>query len=94
GSPWVKGPLALLGWVYLTITAVRQDVQVLQSDDERARAPAIIDLLFNIALVLLHGVPRSPVVSLANEKPEPWLASVDEAPLIDKPQAPVEVKTG
>ncbi|MGO2711777.1 dermonecrotic toxin domain-containing protein [Pseudomonas helleri] len=94
GSPWVKGPLALLGWVYLTFTAVRQDVDVLQSDDDRARAPAIIDLLFNIALVLLHGVPRSPIASLANEGPEPWRASALEAPTIDKPQASVEVKTG
>ncbi|MQT41584.1 MULTISPECIES: dermonecrotic toxin domain-containing protein [unclassified Pseudomonas] len=94
GSPWIKGPLALLGWVYLTFTAVRQDIHMLQSDDERARTPAIIDLLFNIALVLLHGVPRSPVVGVANEEPEPWLASALDAPMIEKPLAPVEVKTG
>jgi len=94
GSPWVKGPLALLGWVFLTFTAVRQDIHVLESDDERGRAPAIIDLLFNIALVLLHGVQRSPGGSASKEQLPPWQETAVPSAVIDVNPPPAEVKPG
>lgn len=93
GSPWIKGPLALLGWVYQAFTAVRQDIQVLESEDERGRVPAMIDLLFNIALVLLHGVQR-PSVARKDEGPPPWLAPVPQDALSTGAPAPVEVTPG
>ena len=56
--PLLRGPVAVASWLLLTISALKQDVTALNSDDERSKAPAVIDLLFNIALVLLHVAQR------------------------------------
>lgn len=56
--PLLRGPVAIASWLLLTISALKQDVSALNSDDERSKAPAVIDLLFNIALVLLHVAQR------------------------------------
>ncbi|WP_218574342.1 hypothetical protein, partial [Pseudomonas sp. FSL R10-1339] len=53
---------------------VKQDFKALESDDEETKAPAIIDLLFNIALVLLH-VANKPDVS------SPQIQPIDDAHL-------------
>lgn len=60
--PVLRGPIAVAGWLLLTVSAVKQDFKALESDDERTKAPAIIDLFFNIALVLLH-VAHTPALT-------------------------------
>ena len=52
--PLVRGPVALAGWLLSTVTALQADIQALKSDAEGDKTPAIIDLLFNICVVLLH----------------------------------------
>lgn len=61
--PMLRGPIAVAGWLLLTVLAVKQDFKALESEDEQTKAPAIIDLLFNIALVLLHVANRPDVSS-------------------------------
>lgn len=58
--PLIRGPLGTLGWLFVTVSALKNDIAALRGDDERARAPAMIDLLFNIAVVLLHGGQHVP----------------------------------
>lgn len=53
--PLIRGPVAIFGWLLLTVSALKNDIAALRGDDERLKAPAIIDVLFNIAVVLLHG---------------------------------------
>lgn len=72
--PMLRGPIAIAGWLLLTVLAVKQDFKALESDDEETKAPAIIDLLFNIALVLLH-VANKPDVS------SPQIQPIDDAHL-------------
>lgn len=93
--PLMRGPVAVAGWLLLTVNAVQQDFTALASDEEKTKAPAIIDLLFNIALVLLHisqpatqGEPQDPTqVVLA----EPALSSIAGA---EAEPAPVNVRQG
>lgn len=61
--PVLRGPLAIAGWLLLTVSAVKQDFRALESDDENAKAPAIVDLFFNIALVLLHVAHKPALTS-------------------------------
>ena len=58
--PMLKLPWALhvLNAVVMTVLALQSDVQRLRSPDSTARAPALIDLLFNIGLTLLHLGPE------------------------------------
>lgn len=61
--PMLRGPIAVAGWLLLTVSAVKQDFRALESDEEKTKAPAIIDLFFNIALVLLHVAHRPALTS-------------------------------
>lgn len=76
--PMVRGPIAIAGWLLLTVSAVKQDFRALASDDEHTKAPAIIDLLFNIALVLLH-VANKPALTSSQVQPleDAHVASVE-----------------
>ena len=57
--PMLKLPWALhvLNAVVMTVLALQTDVQSLRSPDSTSRAPALIDLLFNVGLTLLHLRP-------------------------------------
>ena len=84
--PLLRGPVAVFSWVLLTVSALKHDIEALGSDSEDTRAPAIIDLLFNIGMVLLHvtqPVPSSdePLHEVANVAPR----------LIGPPVRPPEV---
>ena len=58
-------PLRLIAGISMTYLAVQHDIEALRSDDEPEKAAAIIDLLFNCALVLLHLRP------VAGQRPLP-----------------------
>lgn len=50
-------PLRVIAGVSLTYLAVQNDIEALRAPDEQGKAQALIDLLFNCALVLLHVRP-------------------------------------
>ncbi|WP_241824486.1 hypothetical protein [Pseudomonas fluorescens] len=52
--PLTRGPLMLAGWMMVLITSLKQDLPALDSDDPKAKELALIDLLLNTAMVLLH----------------------------------------
>ncbi|MEK1836077.1 MAG: DUF6543 domain-containing protein [Pseudomonas sp.] len=52
--PLTRGPLMLAGWMTVLITSLKQDLPALDSDDPKAKELALIDLLLNTAMVLLH----------------------------------------
>lgn len=89
--PLLRGPVAIASWLLLTISALKQDVSALNSDDERSKAPAVIDLLFNIALVLLHVTQRpGGAVPAANGELEEQAVLEGEEPAGQPPLPVVE----
>ena len=52
-------PLRMLTGMTFTYLAVQKDIETLRSMDEHSKAPAVIDLLFNCAVVLLHLTPAT-----------------------------------
>ena len=50
----VRGPLAAVGWLMQLVQSLTQDVPALESHDPTARELAWVDLLQNIAMLLLH----------------------------------------
>ncbi|MDQ0122274.1 hypothetical protein J2W17_001219 [Pseudomonas lini] len=52
--PLVQGPAMLAGWLVVLVSSLEQDVTGLDSDDPTTRELALIDLLLNTAMVLLH----------------------------------------
>lgn len=57
--PIFNGPLASAGWLIQLLAAMREDVTALAGTDSGAADEALIDLFFNVALVLLSkGVPH------------------------------------
>ena len=64
----VRGPLAAVGWLWQLTASLQQDIPALADNDPATREPALIDLLLNIAQVLLHaGLPSEPAPSLAGD---------------------------
>ena len=68
--PFLRGPVAVFSWIVLTFSALQNDIKALGNDQEGSKAPAIIDLLFNIGLVLLHVTQSVPpkVVPVSEEE--------------------------
>ncbi|KRP58721.1 dermonecrotic toxin domain-containing protein [Pseudomonas trivialis] len=52
-------PLMLVGWMVSLTASLAQDIPELLGPDDGARERAMVDVLLNIALVLLHGAPYS-----------------------------------
>lgn len=58
--PLVQGPAMLAGWFMVLVASLEQDLAGLDSTDATTRELALIDLLLNTAMVLLHaGAPSS-----------------------------------
>ncbi len=53
--PLVQGPAMLVGWFMVLVASLEQDLAGLDSDDPTTRELALIDLLLNTAMVLLHA---------------------------------------
>ncbi|WPN44937.1 dermonecrotic toxin domain-containing protein [Pseudomonas sp. P8_241] len=78
--PLARGPLMLVGWMLVLIDSLEKDLSGLGSDDPKVRELALIDLLLNTAMVLLHLAPTTepaqpPLRRPAPDKTEPSLAS-------------------
>ncbi|NCE90806.1 dermonecrotic toxin domain-containing protein [Pseudomonas sp. L13] len=57
--PLVRGPAMLVGWFMVLVSSLAQDLVGLDSDDSTTRELALIDLLLNTAMVLLHAASPS-----------------------------------
>ncbi|MCK3853681.1 DUF6543 domain-containing protein [Pseudomonas sp. W2Jun17] len=57
--PLVQGPAMLAGWFMVLVSSLEQDLAGLDSNDPTTRELALIDLLLNTAMVLLHATARS-----------------------------------
>ena len=86
----------MLNAVLLTVTAMTKDIEGLHSADENTRTPALIDLLFNIALTLLHVAPNGDVPLDSRLHDQPVLLPVKPAAprLAPEKKAEIEVKEG
>lgn len=65
--PLVRGPAMLAGWFLVLVSSLEQDLAGLDSSDPTTRELALIDLLLNTAMVLLHAATpsRQPLAELA-----------------------------
>ncbi|WLH76045.1 hypothetical protein PSH70_11405 [Pseudomonas fluorescens] len=77
--PLVQGPAMLAGWFMVLVASLEQDLAGLDSSDPTARELALIDLLLNTAMVLLHAAtpanrPRQPLLEPSAEDPARRLA--------------------
>jgi len=57
--PLVQGPAMLAGWFMVLVSSLEQDLAGLDSNDPTTRELALIDLLLNTAMVLLHATAPS-----------------------------------
>ncbi|OAE11271.1 hypothetical protein AZH11_21600 [Pseudomonas simiae] len=73
--PLVRGPAMLAGWFLVLVSSLEQDVAGLDSTDPTGRELALIDLLLNTAMVLLHAATPS----AGARRPLPELAPQDRA---------------
>ncbi|MFK3772452.1 dermonecrotic toxin domain-containing protein [Pseudomonas sp. NPDC089406] len=51
----LRGPVATVAWLVQGVLAVEQDVQALREGDAFERSSAVVDLLLNAAMVLMHA---------------------------------------
>lgn len=58
--PLVRGPAMLAGWLLVLVASLEQDLTGLDSSDSTTRELALIDLLLNAAMVLLHAATPTP----------------------------------
>lgn len=66
----VRGPLAVVGWLVQVMQSLKQDLPALESPDPTARELAWVDVLMNIAMLLLHQrAPDEPVAITRHEAP-------------------------
>ncbi|TFY91418.1 hypothetical protein DYL59_05550 [Pseudomonas kairouanensis] len=70
--PLVRGPAMLAGWFMVMVSSLEQDLSGLDSDDATTRELALIDLLLNIAMVLLHAASSS------HKAPQPWPSRTED----------------
>ncbi|WP_409280782.1 dermonecrotic toxin domain-containing protein [Pseudomonas defluvii] len=66
--PLLRGPVAVVIWIVQLVSSLNEDFKALRSGDEFQRDAAIVDVLFNLGLLLLHrssppgeASPRKPV---------------------------------
>ncbi|AZE83718.1 hypothetical protein C4J98_2305 [Pseudomonas orientalis] len=57
--PLTRGPAMLAGWFMVVVSSLEQDLAGLDSHDPTTRELALIDLLLNTAMVLLHAAAPS-----------------------------------
>ncbi|VVP03935.1 hypothetical protein PS850_03012 [Pseudomonas fluorescens] len=68
--PLVRGPAMLAGWFLVFVSSLEQDTAGLDSNDPTTRELALIDLLLNTAMVLLHAATPSNQPRLAELAPD------------------------
>ncbi|MGF6098750.1 dermonecrotic toxin domain-containing protein [Pseudomonas sp. 18175] len=85
--PLVRGPAMLAGWFLVMVSSLEQDLSGLDSTDATTRELALIDLLLNTAMVLLHAASSSP----SAPKPLPERVEDDTAQHLDTWRHPLGV---
>ena len=65
--PVLRGPVAVVIWIVQLFNSLSEDFKALRSGDEFQRDAAIVDLLFNLGMLLLHRA--SPPGEVAPPKP-------------------------
>lgn len=95
--PLVRGPAMLAGWFLVFVSSLEQDLAGLDSADPTTRELALIDLLLNAAMVLLHAASdpdRPPLPELKPQDSDLHLASWRRPLAAPHPQAPPIVRQG
>ncbi|NER59285.1 hypothetical protein G3435_03460 [Pseudomonas sp. MAFF212428] len=54
--PLVRGPAAVAGWLLQLVSSLENDLSQLSHGNDEERAQALVDLLFNLATLFMHGV--------------------------------------
>ena len=85
--PLVQGPAMLAGWFLVLVSSLEQDLAGLDSTDPTTRELALIDLLLNTAMVLLHAATPSP----RTQRPLSELTVEDNAIHLDSWRRPAGV---
>ncbi|MBV4455953.1 MULTISPECIES: hypothetical protein [Pseudomonas] len=77
--PLLRGPAMLAGWLMILVSSLEQDLAGLDSTDATTRELALIDLLLNMAMVLLHATaPSNPRPAALDERaPDDLAARLD-----------------
>lgn len=65
--PLLRGPVAMVIWIVQMVDSLYKDFKALRSGDEFQRDAAIVDVLFNLSMLLLHR--SSPPGEAAPPKP-------------------------
>lgn len=86
--PLVSGPAMLAGWFLVLVSSLEQDLAGLDSTDPTTRELALIDLLLNTAMVLLHAATPS----AGTRQPLPELAPQDSALHLAAWRRPVQLR--
>lgn len=84
--PYLRGPAAVAGWLVQLVSSLDSDFKALHEGDEAQRAQAVVDLLFNVATVFMHGAGEVGAVRAAPVKVQP---SMLQAPLPLRGKLPV-----
>lgn len=67
-APVLKGPVAIVTWLALALESVEEDVAALKRGNGAEKSLAILDLVSNLSMMLLHGVV--PKIEGAKDEPE------------------------
>ncbi|MGU3310066.1 dermonecrotic toxin domain-containing protein [Pseudomonas sp. M5A4_2d] len=97
--PLVRGPAMLAGWFLVLVSSLEQDLVGLDSDDPTTRELALIDLLLNTAMVLLHAATpsdsaRQPLPELSPQDNALHLASWRRTAGLPPPESTAPVQHG
>jgi len=93
--PLVRGPAMLAGWFLVLVSSLEQDLSGLDSNDPTTKELALIDLLLNVAMVLLHSSSnpgRQPLPERSPQESDLHLASWRRVSTAPHTQAPPIVR--
>lgn len=95
--PYLRGPVMLTAWFLLLVQALARDVPALSSDDAVTRELAVVDLLQNLAMVLLQMRAIAPPLASPQARSTPLLRKAPVPRRISKEwpaRPPATVKDG
>jgi len=95
--PLIQGPAMLAGWFLVLVSSLEQDLAGLDSDDSTTKELALIDLLLNVAMVLLHSSSnpgRQTLPERSSQEIDLHLESWRRASPVPYTQAPPRVRQG
>lgn len=75
-SLWLRGPVASVAWLVQALGALQNDVAALRGSDAFQRSAAVVDLLLNASMALMHlrlpGAPQATASVLPAAATEQW----------------------